>query len=249
MVQIIIPCYNEAERFNKKMFFSYFDALEQVHYVFVNDGSSDATKNLLDDVKNEAYLKNPEVSVQVLNLPENVGKAEAVRQGVMTAVENNDTKYIAYFDADFAAPLTEINNLKKAITANKHRKVVLGSRIKKSGSLIERSPMRHFTGRFFATVVNNTILKIAIYDTQCGAKLFTKECAQQVFKEPFVSRWLFDVEVISRLQELYPVKELNQIIYEQPLTVWKEMGDSKIRMRDLFKMPYQLFLIRKNQKK
>lgn len=249
MIQIIIPCYNEAERFNKEMFFSYFDVLEQIHYLFVNDGSTDATKSMLDAVKNEAFQRNPEVSVQVLNLPENVGKAEAVRQGVLTATENKDTKYIAYFDADFSAPLTEINNLKKAMTANTNRKAVLGSRIKKVGSFIERSSMRHFTGRIFATVVNNTILKIAIYDTQCGAKLFTKECAQQVFKEPFVSRWLFDVEVISRLQELYPINELNQIIFEQPLTVWKEMGDSKIRLKDLLKMPYQLFLIYKNQKK
>ncbi len=248
MIDLIIPCYNEAARFNKNLFFSYFEELENVHYIFVNDGSTDSTKELLDNLKLECKARNPEIPFSILNLKENVGKAEAVRQGVLFALKSTETEYVAYFDADFSTPLTEIDNLLQAIKTDNRRKAVLGSRIKKAGSVVERSQIRHYTGRIFATLVNNTILQIAIYDTQCGAKLFTKDCAKKIFNEPFVSRWLFDIELISRLQLIYPSTELNGIIYEQPLETWKEMGSSKIRFTDLLRMPYQLFRIHQKQK-
>lgn len=248
MVQLVIPCHNEAERFNKKAFFSYYEDLENVNFIFVNDGSTDSTQQMLETVQKECQRRDSSIEVTILNLNENVGKAEAVRQGILFAIKNTNTKFVSYFDADFSTPLTEINNLLKVIENDGSRKVVLGSRIKKAGSYIERSQIRHYTGRIFATVVNNLILRIAIYDTQCGAKLFTKECAQQIFDTPFISRWLFDIELISRIQIIYSVSDLNKVIYEQPLNVWKEMGDSKIRFKDLIRMPYQLFLIYNKQK-
>ncbi len=247
MVQLIIPCYNEAERFNKKLFFSFVEALVNVHFIFVNDGSTDTTNNLLEEIRIKALNENPDARVTILNLPKNVGKAAAVREGILFALKNSDTEFVSYFDADFSTPLSEISNFIKVVEIDNRRKAVFGSRIKKAGSHIERSQIRHYTGRIFATVVNNLVLKIAIYDTQCGAKLFTRECAENIFKEPFISRWLFDIELIVRIQVLYQDLDLNKIIYEQPLEVWKEMGNSKIRFKDLLKMPYQLFLIYNKQ--
>ncbi len=248
MVQLIIPCYNEATRFNIHAFLAYYKLLENVHIIFVNDGSTDSTHELLLTIQIECETRNDNASVSIIKLPSNVGKAEAVRQGMRVATKKPNTKYVAYFDADLATPLTEVKNLLLAMQMDSRRKMVLGARIKKAGSHIERSAVRHYTGRIFATVVNNLILKTAIYDTQCGAKMFTKQCAQQIFAKPFVSRWLFDIELISRIQVLYPTDQLNTIMYEQPLNTWKEMGDSKIRIKDLIEMPQQLFKIYKEQK-
>ncbi len=248
MVQLIIPCYNEATRFNINAFLDYFKGLENVHILFVNDGSTDSTQELLLTIQLECETRNDNASVSIIKLPSNVGKAEAVRQGMRVATKKPNIKFVAYFDADLATPLTEVKNLLNAMLNDSRRKMVMGARIKKAGSHIERSAVRHYTGRIFATVVNNLILKIAIYDTQCGAKMFTKECAQQIFAKPFVSRWLFDIELISRIQMKYPTDQLNKIIYEQPLNTWKEMGDSKIRMKDLVEMPHQLFQIYKKQR-
>lgn len=249
MVKIIIPCYNEAGRFKKELFFDYVDRLAHlaVAFVLVNDGSTDSTDKLLDDIKSEVLQRKPQIPIHLVKLPKNVGKAEAVRQGMLFALPAADTHFVAYFDADFSTPLTEVLHLLAAINNDSRRKFILGSRIKKAGARIERSLLRHVTGRIFATVVNNTVLKIAVYDTQCGAKLFTAACARDLFAEPFVSRWLFDIELITRLQRQFPVSELRHTIYEQPLEVWKEMGDSKIKFKDLVRMPYQLFLIHKNQ--
>lgn len=248
MNNLIIPCYNEAGRFNRKLFFIYFDELVDVHFIFVNDGSTDDTKGFLENIRLEGISKNPKIPITILNLKKNAGKAEAVRQGVLFSLQSPNTKYIAYFDADFSAPLTEITELLKGFEEDPSRMAILGSRIKKAGSLIQRSSVRHYTGRIMATIVNNLLLEIAIYDTQCGAKVFSRNCAELIFREPFVSRWLFDIELISRLQVHYSVDSLRKIIYEHPLKEWREMGNSKIRFRDLMIIPYQLLIIYNKQR-
>ena len=60
------------------------------------------------------------------------------------------------------------------IKKDKTKEVVFASRIQLIGNGIKRKFFRHFIGRIFATCVS-LLLKIQIYDTQCGAKLFSKK--------------------------------------------------------------------------
>ena len=134
----------------------------------------------------------------VLSLPQNQGKAEAVRRGVLTAIESQPD-YVGFWDADLATPLRAIPQFVDLAESRPDLEMIMGSRVKLLGRNIERRRSRHYLGRVFATAVS-TILGLDVYDTQCGAKLFrATPFIGALFQQPFLSRWIFDVEIIARL--------------------------------------------------
>ena len=124
--------------------------------------------------------------------------------------------------------------------------VIIGSRVKLLGRRIERRPTRHYVGRVFATVVS-TMLNLAVYDTQCGAKLFRASPSMYAaFREPFTSRWIFDVELLARLIQSRRGKDLPQakdMIYEFPLTEWRDVPGSKLVYGDFVRAAGDLWKI------
>jgi hypothetical protein len=114
--------------------------------------------------------------------------------------------------------------------------MIFGSRVKLLGRTVNRKPIRHYLGRIFATVVSVS-LGIAIYYTQCGAKLFrAKPNLPQVLAEPFLSKWVFDIEILARYIALCgndPAR-VEQMIYEFPLQKWTDVEGSKVRPKDFF---------------
>ena len=59
-----------------------------------------------------------------------------------------------------------------------------------------------YLGRVFATAVS-LYLDLPVYDTQCGAKLYKKECVPFITEHRFVTRWFFDVEILKRMTKHY----------------------------------------------
>lgn len=228
---LVVPCYNEAARLDQAKFRAFATDCPGVRFLFVNDGSTDDTS----DVLRQLSESNPK-SFQVHELPENSGKAEAVRLGVLRAFELKPG-YVGFWDADLSTPLSEIDSMLSVFHECPKIEMVFGSRVKLLGRNVRRKAYRHYLGRIFATVVS-WALGLAIYDTQCGAKIFrTNESLEKLFQEPFLSKWIFDVEIIARVIRarreagLTPVEE---IIYELPLTSWHDVEGSKIRLRDYF---------------
>jgi glycosyltransferase involved in cell wall biosynthesis len=237
---IVIPCYNEAHRLSIRAFKAFVCAGHPQRFLFVNDGSTDGTvhilKTLLDD--------NPE-RYAICDLPRNVGKAEAVRTGVLLAFAAGPD-YIGYWDADLATPLKTIPTFCTLLDARPDLEIVFGARVRLLGRSIERSALRHYFGRIFATAASIT-LGLGIYDTQCGAKLFRASPAMQsLFQEPFLSRWLFDVEILARLIHARRGTRLPQVedlVYEFPLHEWHEVAGSKVRSWDFVRAFYGLAII------
>ena len=123
--------------------------------------------------------KNPE-RAQAVFLSFNQGKAEAVRQGIKTLLKTHKLKFVGYWDADLATPLSTILEFIEKFQSSRALVAVCGSRILRLGASIQRLVFRHYLGRVFATVASN-ILNILVYDTQCGAKLFRTEHAELIF--------------------------------------------------------------------
>lgn len=237
---LVIPCYNEALRLPVWSLRESLGADEWLHLMLVDDGSNDATPALLQ----ELATAFPE-RVLVHTLPANQGKAEAVRQGMLKAhAAWPQAGYIGYFDADLATPLEEATRLWKAV-APFTPGIIIGSRVNLFGTTdIRRNNTRHYVGRLSATLVS-TSLGLGVYDTQCGAKLVRTDLLPTLFDEVFLSRWLFDVELIWRLMIAVGADRIRAELAEVPVSHWHEMGGSKVRFSDGLRVPYELWRIKR----
>lgn len=238
---IVIPCYNEERRLDLEEFQRFIaHHYPKGVFLFVDDGSTDGTFCLLERLR-----RNCPGAVSLCRLPHNQGKAEAVRQGVLQALRSG-AEYVGFWDADLATPLEAIAVFREFLMARPDIEVVFGARVQLLGRAIERRALRHYLGRVFSTVVS-VMLRLAVYDTQCGAKLFrASPQLLEIFAAPFSTRWLFDVEIIARLLQAHRAGRLRpvaEIIYEYPLLRWRDVGGSKLRARDFCIAAFDLFRI------
>jgi len=221
---VVVPCYNEARRLDTAAVLQFVDAEPRAGLLFVDDGSTDGTGAVL-----EALCRQRPEALAHLTLERNSGKAEAVRRGVLAAFESRPA-FIAYWDADLSTPLTMVPLYLAELDRNPQLLGVLGSRIRRLGADIDRKALRHYAGRIFATLAS-LVLGMAVYDTQCGAKMFraTDEVAR-AFGAPFLSRWIFDVEVLARLRGELGARALTPRLFEIPLPRWNDVAGSKLTM-------------------
>lgn len=230
---LVIPAFNEAARLRDDAFLHFVTTQSVIDLHFIDDGSIDSTAERLD-----AMCRAAPERIQVHRLATNAGKGAAVRIGLRRAL---DAGYplVGYLDADLAAPLETAQLLRDALLAEPDVTLVLGSRIKLLGWRIERSERRHYLGRIFATCASLT-LGLAVYDTQCGAKAMRAGAAvDAAIGAPFLSRWLFDVELLARL------RDSGAAMREVPLPVWQDPGGSSLRLRDFLRAPLELWNIRR----
>lgn len=241
-VSLVIPCYNEALRLDVQRFQQYLGLDNPNRILFVDDGSTDTTVHVLEKLRS-----GHEGCAEILRCNRNKGKAEAVRLGLTYALENFQQEMVGYWDADLATPLDAVDCFLSILDSRPEIEMVFGSRVKLLGRYVQRRATRHYLGRVFATVVSQ-MLRLPIYDTQCGAKLFrVTSDTRQIFAEPFLSKWVFDVEIIARYLKLNgnDPKRLEQIIYEYPLEAWVDIPGSKVRPRDFLKALQDLLRIKR----
>lgn len=231
-VLLIIPCFNEEKRINLA---SFKNSDENIHFIFANDGSTDKTIQVVSQLedKNRFFI---------FDSKENFGKANIIQKAYKEAqkqINYSDYNWIGYWDADLATPLEEVNNM---ITANNGQlSSIWGSRIYKLGSKIERSKLRHYLGRIFATIAS-TLLKIKSYDSQCGAKLFRPKVAETAFAQSFKTNWIFDIEILLKINQ--------DDILEYPLSSWTDVEGSKVNIKkELFRVLKDLYVLWKTYKK
>lgn len=223
-ILLVIPCYNEADRLPTEHFAAFAARHDNVGFLFINDGSTDRTQSVIDGLAN----RNPSL-FRSMQLDRNMGKAEAVRTGILEAMKSNP-EYIGFWDADLATPLDELIRFADLYRRMPDKIMLAGARVKLMGRSIERRAVRHYLGRIFATAVS-ALLDIQMYDTQCGAKLFRcTPLIEPIFETSFHSRWLFDIELVLRIRRATAQNgtSIESRIYEVPLNAWRDVSGSKI---------------------
>ncbi len=223
---LVVPCYNEERRLPLDALRMLHRLRPDVHLFLVDDGSTDGTFAAFERARTEIGAAH----VTAHRLVKNSGKAEAVRIGMQACIARG-ASIIGYADADFATPPEEILRLLSLLEDSSYQ-VVLGSRVLRLGSDIQRSPVRHVLGRIFATLASNAI-DVAVYDTQCGAKWFRAgDVLDRALSTPFGSRWVFDVELIARLmgrlgdEPHWP----DEAFLEVPVRAWRDVSGSKLAL-------------------
>ena len=232
-ILIAVPCYNEEKRLPIEDFKTFISS-NPYTFCFINDGSKDRTIEVLQELK----ALFPE-KVIIADSTTNLGKSRALNYGFNT-VKNLEFDYFSYLDADLATPIFELIRMSEFL--DDEIEFVFGSRVNRIGSNIKRKLSRHLIGRFFATV-NSLLLQIPVYDTQCGAKILSRNLAEKSFSEKFYTNWVFDVEIFFRVMNAKKNTDINLYAKEIPLEQWADVGVSSIKPKHYFGIFSDLFKI------
>jgi CheY-like chemotaxis protein len=239
-VGVVIPCYNEEDRLQTDSFAHFLNNNSGYQLCFVNDGSKDDTLGVLNKFKEEHD------DIIVYNCAKNGGKAEAVRQGMLHLLKDPSLDFIGFLDADLSTNFADFEDLVSTLS-NSSFKLVAGSRIQRVGASILRESSRGIISKTVNYIIRK-ILGMEFQDTQCGAKVMSRDIVEEMFKEPFLTQWIFDVEIFLRMKKHFGAAEAERLICEQPLKRWVHEDGSKLSMKDSFKILGQLFTIAMNNK-
>src|ERR1700679_3325443 len=96
---IVVPCYNEEKRLRGADFVDFIQQNSNISFLFVNDGSTDKTIQML-----ESLCAGNDDRLYFLDIQPKGGKAEAVRRGLLNAIDKMRPSFVGFWDADLATP-------------------------------------------------------------------------------------------------------------------------------------------------
>jgi dolichyl-phosphate beta-glucosyltransferase len=230
-LSLIVPAYNEAARLPPYLsrIGPYLDDRygDDYEIVVVDDGGSDS----LPELVREAARHWPQL--RLLCHPTNRGKGAAVRTGMMASAGER----LLFADADGATPIEE--EAKLAAALDDGADLAVGSRVASEPGVERRRVMRRkLAGRVFALMARRA-LRLSVYDTQCGFKMFTRRAGLHLFRQGLERGYLFDLEILALAQRLgYRTAEV-------PIN-WSDQPGSKVRLvRDSLAMTGELWRLRR----
>lgn len=192
LISIILPVFNESASVAK--------VVQQLHsvkwpldfeIVAVNDGSSDGSKEALDELAKAGKIR-------VFHHTKNKGKGATLRTGIeqvrgqITAIQDADFEYDPNDLATLVNPIIEGN-----------ADVVYGSRFKKSVRQVHRT--FHMLVNRFLTLLSNMVSGIYLSDMETCYKVFRTDLLKAFNLK--TNRFGFEVEVTAYVSKL-PIRIL-----------------------------------------
>ena len=244
MLYVVIPCYNEEKRLNRIDFLDALATYPWLTLCLVDDCSTDNTSQIIQKIR-----KDYPDRIYCLKNNCNSGKAASVRNGIMHGLSESPAATFGYLDADLSTPFSELACLYEKLLTDDRYSAVIGSRINSLGRTINKKNFRHYIGRVFATFAS-IILQNPVYDTQCGAKVFSRKFAEIVFRDKLTTNWCFDIELLIRYQKFHndPSIIASQVL-EYPLNLWIDIEGSKVRLSDIYQIANDLLRLFRQSRK
>ena len=227
-LSIIIPVFNESN-----YLMSLFSDLDKyfndkaTEIVFINDGSTDNSKNLISNYINSPRSKSKK---KLINFSKNSGKGKAVREGIKASLG----KYILLQDADLELDLKDSKELYNIIKNNDAIKCIFGSRYL-SGKLKKNN---YFFNQLIVkinSIIFNLFFSQSLSDIHCGLKILHRDVVNKLNLK--VNDFGLEIELASQ------IVRNNFFIYEYGVSYYfrtKQEG-KKITWYDGIKSYYYLF--------
>ena len=158
----------------------------------------------------------------------------------------NEVEIVGYLDCDGAFPKSAVETFLRTGTEkiqSGNFQVCIASRIMLSGRDVVREAKRHYISRILITLIGFRY-SFMPYDSQSGLKIFSvTQALNDSLKIPFRTKWLFDIELLSRLDRMSHEK----LIWEEPVMAWADKPGSHLRLRNfanIFKEVIMLYLLK-----
>ena len=218
VLSLVVPAYNEAARIAASLehIAVYLNSLPYDSELIVVDDASDAAGRKA--VEEALAVLRPGLTRHLLRHETNRGKGAAVRTGSQAA----RGRYVAFIDADLAAPPEFLNGLLAALEAGADAAVGVRRQADGSDMRDSRGLKRRMAGRLFASAVR-AILIPGLIDSQCPLKAFRGESAQRLFALQRIDTWSFDAEL------LYLARRLGMTTAQVPVR-WSAVEGSHLRL-------------------
>ncbi|MDF2669031.1 MAG: glycosyl transferase family 2 [Paenibacillus sp.] len=226
-VTVVTAVYNGAEYLKASINSILTQAYRDIEYIVVNDGSTDTTRNILEQSKDSR--------LQVIHLPVNQGAANALN----TAIRNATGEWIAIHDAD---DISLPQRLKEQIdyAAAHPGLVAVGSLVKSiSGKkTILPQNLLNVDGFYNGCVTREELRKIR-YE-RCplchGSVMFSKEAFLKAGGYDVSYKVSYDYDLWMRLFELGAIDKIQNVLYQYRVhdsslshSNWEVMLNEKLR--------------------
>ena len=231
-LSVVIPAFNEELRLpgTLRHAVEYLAARPYTSEILiVDDGSTDDTGQIVREWPPST------VPVRLLTHPDgrNHGKGAAVKRGMLSA----QGAFRLFMDADNSTTVDQVERFCGFF--EKGYDLVIGSRSVPGSRVEVHQPIyKELAGR-----LGNWIIRVVavpgISDTQAGFKMFTRECAEEVFGRLTVDRWGYDIEVLAIARcRGYRIREI-------PIT-WINAPGSKVGLSSYLEVLAETVRIRRN---
>jgi len=191
-ITIIIPAYNEertlAGTVNKTI--GVVKGLEGFDYelVIVDDGSTDSTYQVLEELKKQAGY-----NIKIKSHFPNRGKGSALKEGV--ALASGD--YMLFMDADLEIDPGHMLDF-LGLLLNSGADAVAGSKVSKN-SQTRLSLKRRILSLGYYSIIK-LLFRLPVIDTQTGFKLFKREPLIDCIGKTSINGYSFDLELLLILK-------------------------------------------------
>lgn len=168
-VDLIVPCYNEQESiplFYKEIKKVSKDIKANIEIIFINDGSTDNTLEIIKELAKEDKL------VKYISLSRNFGKEGAMLAGL----EASTGDYVTAMDVDLQDPPSLLNEMIRLIEEEDYD-IVGTRRVNRKGE----PPIRSFLARRFYKMINK-MSKVEMVDGARDYRLMTRQVVDNILK-------------------------------------------------------------------